>query len=78
MSLRALITIIALTINIALQVAASADDLMVLGDEFGNSNTFPLWHDLGVVEGWDTPSYEVANIDTTEAGRFHIVPGPNT
>ena len=29
---------------------------------------------LGLVEGWGTPSYEKADVDTTEPGRFHIVP----
>ncbi len=57
---------------------AAADDLMRLGDEFDNANTLPLWQDLGLVEGWTTPSYEQADIDTTTAGRFRIVPGAIT
>lgn len=55
-----------------------ADDLSPLSDEFDRAATFPNWQDLGGVEGWVTPSYETADINTTEPGRFHIVPGPNT
>lgn len=55
-----------------------ADDLSVLSDEFDDAATISNWQDLGVVEGWTTPSYETADIDTTEPGRFHIVPGALT
>ena len=66
-------TIVAICIT-----AALADDIAPLSDEFDSPSTFSNWHDLGVVEGWGTPSYETADIDTTEAGHFRIVPGPNT
>ncbi|MEO0794779.1 MAG: hypothetical protein AAFX93_06440 [Verrucomicrobiota bacterium] len=55
-----------------------ADDLAPYSDEFNDSSTFSKWQDLAEVEGWVAPAYEVANIDTTESGRFHIVPGANT
>jgi hypothetical protein len=58
--------------------SAPADDLSHLGDEFGEASTFAAWQDLGVVEGWVTPSYEAADIDTTAPGHFHIVPGALT
>jgi len=58
--------------------AHASDDLWRLSDEFDDATTFPEWQDLGVVEGWETPSYEEADIDTTTAGRFRIVPGPLT
>jgi|GEM_PF-4028262 len=54
------------------------DDLSLLSDEFDDAATLPSWQDLGVVEGWNTPSFEAADIDTTEPGRFHIVPGALT
>ena len=52
-----------------------ADDIAPLSDEFDDASTFANWQDLGLVEGWTTPSYQVADIDSTETGRFHIVPG---
>ncbi len=58
--------------------SARADDLSPLSDEFDNPATFANWSDLGVVEGWQIPSYQVSDIDTTEPGHFHIVPGANT
>lgn len=57
---------------------AHADDIAPLSDEFSSASTFSKWQDLGVVEGWGTPSYETADINTSEPGNFHIVPGPNT
>ena len=57
---------------------ALADDIAPLGDEFDDAMTFSDWQDLGLVEGWATPSYETADIDTTEPGRFNIVPGAIT
>lgn len=62
----------------ALWIPCAADDVWPLSDEFDNAATFADWQDLGVVEGWHTPSYELANIDTTESGHFHIVPGAIT
>ncbi|MFT4548198.1 MAG: hypothetical protein ACI9MB_002149 [Verrucomicrobiales bacterium] len=63
---------------LAIPTVALADDIAPLSDEFDDASTFSDWNDLGVVEGWNTPSYESADIDTTEPGRFNIVPGPNT
>jgi len=57
---------------------ATADDLSPLSDEFDNAETFSNWQDLGVVEGWSRPSFEEADINTTEPGHFHIVPGAIT
>lgn len=61
-----------------LLAVAQADDLAPLSDEFGNAATLGNWQDLVEVEGWHTPAHEVADIDTTSPGRFHIVPGANT
>ncbi|BCX50372.1 hypothetical protein HAHE_42800 [Haloferula helveola] len=61
-----------------LSVGLHADDLWVLSDEFDNAATLANWQDLGVLEGWETPSFELADIDATEPGRFHVVPGPLT
>ena len=66
------------TLIFAIPGLGFADDLAPLGDEFDDASTFSDWQDLGLVEGWGTPSYEKADVDTTEPGRFHIVPGPNT
>lgn len=67
------------TLSLMLLAAAlHADDIAPLSDEFSQASTFSKWQDLGIVEGWTTPSYEIADIDTTEPGHFHIVPGPNT
>ena len=63
---------------LALVGTTVADDLGWLGDEFENPAHFLNWQDLGIVEGWHTPSYELADIHSTEPGRFHIVPGANT
>lgn len=64
--------------SLALTSALLADDIAPLSDEFDDAGTFGNWQDLGLVEGWGTPSYEAADVDTTESGRFHIVPGANT
>lgn len=58
--------------------AVSADDIAPLSDEFENSATLQNWQDIVEVEGWTTPAHEVADIDTSESGRFHIVPAANT
>ncbi|GHC45811.1 hypothetical protein [Roseibacillus persicicus] len=58
--------------------SACADDLAPLSDEFNNASTWQNWSDLAEVEGWQAPSYETADINTSEAGRFHIVPASNT
>ena len=63
---------------LAVPALALADDIAPLSDEFDDSSTFSNWIDLGITEGWTTPSYESANIDTSTAGRFHIVPGALT
>ena len=63
---------------VALAGLARADDIAPLSDEFDDSSTFSEWSDLALVEGWTAPSYELADIDTSEPGRFHIVPGANT
>ena len=63
---------------VLLAPCAQADDIAPFSDEFDDSATIADWQDLGVVEGWGTPSFETADIDTTEAGRFHIVPGALT
>ena len=55
-----------------------ADGLAPLSDEFDDASTISDWLDLGLVEGWTAPSYELADVDTSEPGRFHIVPEPNT
>ncbi|GHC05515.1 hypothetical protein [Cerasicoccus arenae] len=55
-----------------------ADDLAPFSDEFNNAATFSKWQDLAAVEGWVAPAYELADIDTTEDGYFHIVPAQNT
>ncbi|MEM9236996.1 MAG: Calx-beta domain-containing protein [Verrucomicrobiota bacterium] len=70
--------LIHVTGGLCLPMALLADDLMPLGDEFNDATTFAQWQDLGVVEGWVTPSYEEADIDTTTAGRFRIQPGALT
>lgn len=57
---------------------AAADDLAPLSDEFDNAATIGNWQDIVEVEGWQVPSHEEADIDTTEPGRFHIVPSANT
>lgn len=58
--------------------AVRGDDLSVLTDEFDSASRFAEWLDLGTVEGWTTPSYEAADIDTTTPGRLRVVPGPLT
>ncbi|MEM6884251.1 MAG: hypothetical protein AAF571_04410 [Verrucomicrobiota bacterium] len=72
------ITILLCSLIVLHTSLALADDLAPLSDEFSNASTFSKWQDLGVVEGWTTPSYEIADINTSEPGHFHLVPGPNT
>lgn len=55
-----------------------ADDIAPLSDEFSQASTFTKWQDLGIVEGWTAPSYESADINTTAAGHFNVIPGANT
>ncbi len=59
-------------------IAAKADDLQPLGDEFNDATSLSQWQDLGVVEGWNTPSVEAADINTTTPGHFRITPGALT
>lgn len=61
-----------------LTAALHADDLAPLSDEFDNAATIGNWQDIVEVEGWTTPSHEAADINTTDPGRFHIVPAANT
>ncbi len=61
-----------------LLAVAHADDLAPLSDEFDNPATMGNWRDIVEVEGWEVPAHETADIDTTEPGRFHIVPAANT
>ncbi|NNM28168.1 MAG: hypothetical protein HKO57_01490, partial [Akkermansiaceae bacterium] len=66
------------TLMLVVGSLAGADDLAPLSDEFDDSASIAAWQDLGVVEGWGTPSYEMADINTTAPGRFHVVPGALT
>ena len=52
-----------------------ADELQPLSDEFGNSGSLARWSDIGVVEGWNTPSVQEHDINTTTPGHFRIQPG---
>ncbi len=58
--------------------ACGADDIAPLSDEFDAAATIAEWQDLAAVEGWGIAAHELADIDTTEPGRFHIVPAANT
>ena len=55
-----------------------ANDLAPLSDEFGYTGSFQNWEDLGVVEGWGVPSYELAEVNETVPGHLRVVPGPLT
>ena len=59
-------------------VSLQADDIQPLGDEFNDAASFVQWQDLGIVEGWERPSVEAADIHTTTPGHFRIVPGAIT
>lgn len=59
-------------------LVVAADDLAPRSDEFNDPATIQNWRDIVEVEGWHSPAHELADIDTSEAGRFHIVPGANT
>ncbi len=65
-------------LSLALPCFLLADDIAPLSDEFSNAATFSKWQDLAEVEGWTAPSYELADINTTEPGCFHIVPAQNS
>lgn len=54
------------------------DDLQPLGDEFNDAMTLANWLDIGVVEGWGTPSVQARDINTTTPGHFRIQPGALT
>jgi hypothetical protein len=71
-------TISVMTLLMAGLCETTADELAPLSDEFSNPSTFQNWTDLVQEEGWVAPSYEIANINTTTSGHFHIVPAANT
>ena len=54
---------------------ALGDDLQPLGDEFDDASTLANWQDIGVVEGWGTPSVQAHDINLTTPGHFRIQPG---
>ena len=58
--------IVAQIAGLAAVCSACADDIAPLGDEFSASASIGAWEDLGEVEGWATPSYELADISDTE------------
>ena len=53
---------------------AHADTLQPLGDEFGDAATFSRYQEHGALEGWGSNHVESANINTSTAGHFRIVP----
>ncbi len=65
-----------LTIILLCQIAvmARADTLQPLGDEFGDAATFSRYQEHGALEGWGANHVESADINTSTAGHFRIVP----
>jgi hypothetical protein len=70
--------ILPLYLCVAMAFSAVADDLQPLGDEFNDAASMAHWQDLGVVEGWQTPSAQAVDIDTTTDGHFRVQPGSIT
>ena len=70
------LTLFAMQVGVVDHVVA--DDIAPLSDEFSHAATFQNWTDIVEEEGWVFPSYEVADINTTTPGHFHIVPDANT
>jgi hypothetical protein len=50
------------------------DDLAPLSDEFDNAATLANWLNNNTEEGWQANKIEAVDINTTQAGRLHLMP----
>jgi len=57
-------------------VARSADDIVSLSDEMGNSWSLSDWLRINVTEGWNADQLEAFDIATTTPGWMHMPPTP--
>jgi hypothetical protein len=68
----------ALLLFFAAGLAAAADDLSPLSDEFDDAATLPQWLRVHAVEGWNADQLELFDINTTRPGRMVMMPFTST